>query len=105
MSLVKSSYARGISEMCRTSTEGFGQNALAMIAALRHLLGWLFSTLRSREDILLENLALRQQLLVLRNQRPRASGDRSHSRYLLHDGDGKFCPVFGEVIQAGMVKP
>ena len=52
-----------------------------------------------------ENLALRQQLLVLRNQRPRASGDRSHSRYLLHDGGGKFCPVFGEVIQAGMVKP
>jgi hypothetical protein len=57
--------------MCRTSTEGFGQNALAMIAALRHLLGWLFSTLRSREDILLENLALRQQLLVLRSQRSR----------------------------------
>jgi len=25
--------------------------------------------------------------------------------FLLHDGDGKFCPVFGEVIQAGMVKP
>ena len=25
--------------------------------------------------------------------------------FLLHDGDGKFCPVFGEVIQAGKVKP
>jgi hypothetical protein len=29
----------------------------------------------------------------------------AHSRYLLHDGDGKFCPVFREVIQAGKVKP
>ena len=32
-------------------------------------------------------------------------GFPAHSRYLLHDGDGKFCPVFGEVIQAGKVKP
>ena len=27
------------------------------------------------------------------------------SRYLLHDRDGKFCPVFREVMQAGKVKP
>src|SRR6516164_664683 len=32
-------------------------------------------------------------------------GFPAHSRYLLHDGDGKFCPVLGEVIQAGKVKP
>src|SRR5205823_6706194 len=27
------------------------------------------------------------------------------SRYLLHDRDGKFCPMFRETIQAGKVKP
>ena len=32
-------------------------------------------------------------------------GFLTHSRYLLHDRDGKFCPVFREVIQAGKVKP
>ena len=32
-------------------------------------------------------------------------GPLAHSRYLLHDRDGKFCPVFREVIQAGKVKP
>ena len=32
-------------------------------------------------------------------------GFLAHSRYLLHDRDGKFCPVFREVIQAGKVKP
>jgi hypothetical protein len=29
-----------------------------MILALRHLLGWMFSAFRSREDLVLENLAL-----------------------------------------------
>jgi hypothetical protein len=29
----------------------------------------------------------------------------AHSRYLLHDRDGKFCPILREVIQAGKVKP
>lgn len=32
-------------------------------------------------------------------------GFLAHSRYLLHDRDGKFCPVFREVIQAGKVRP
>ena len=36
-----------------------------MIACLRHLLGWLVSAFRSRQDLILENLALRQQLLAL----------------------------------------
>jgi hypothetical protein len=35
-----------------------------MIVSLRHLLGWMVSALSSREDLLLENLALRQQLLA-----------------------------------------
>jgi hypothetical protein len=38
---------------------------LVMIVFLRHLLGWVVSACRSREDLVLENLALRQQLLTL----------------------------------------
>src|SRR6516165_1100597 len=44
---------------------------LAMIVWLRHLLGCLVSAFRSRQDLILENLALRQQLLALHAQRPR----------------------------------
>ena len=44
---------------------------LAMIVWLRHLLGCLVSAFRSRQDLILENLALRQQLLALHVQRPR----------------------------------
>jgi hypothetical protein len=43
---------------------------LAMIASLRHSLGWMVSSFRSREDLVLENLALHQQLLALHAQRP-----------------------------------
>jgi hypothetical protein len=42
-----------------------------MIASLRHLLGWIVSAFRSREDLVVENLALRRQLLALHAQRPR----------------------------------
>ena len=42
-----------------------------MIASLRYFLGWTVSAFRSREDLVLENLALRQQLLALHAQRPR----------------------------------
>jgi len=42
-----------------------------MILRLRHLLGWIFSVFRSRQDLILENLALRQQLLALHTKRPR----------------------------------
>jgi hypothetical protein len=42
-----------------------------MIASLRHLLGWIVSSFRSREDLVLENSALRRQLLALHAQRPR----------------------------------
>jgi len=34
-----------------------------MISALRYLIGWI--VVRSRENLLVENLALRQQLLAL----------------------------------------
>jgi hypothetical protein len=42
-----------------------------MIVSLRHFLGWLVSVFRSREDLVLENLALRRQLLALHAQQPR----------------------------------
>jgi len=44
---------------------------LAIITSLRHLLGWAVSAFRSRQDLILENLALRQQLLALHAKRPR----------------------------------
>ena len=43
----------------------------AMIASLGHFLGWMVSAFRSREDLVLENLALRRQLLALHAQQPR----------------------------------
>jgi hypothetical protein len=42
-----------------------------MIVSLRHLLGWVVSAFSSRVDLVLENLALRRQLLALHTQRPR----------------------------------
>src|ERR1700751_5248177 len=42
-----------------------------MNVSLRHLLGSMVSTFRSRENLVLENLVLRQQLLALHLQRPR----------------------------------
>src|ERR1035437_6956684 len=42
-----------------------------MIVWLRPVLGWLRSAFCAREDLILENLALRQQLLALHIQRPR----------------------------------
>jgi len=41
-----------------------------MILSLRHLLGWVIGALGSRRDLLLENLALRQQLLSLHAKCP-----------------------------------
>jgi|307.fasta_scaffold703969_2 hypothetical protein len=42
-----------------------------MIPLLRHFVGWLVGAFRSREDLMLENLALRQQLVALHANRPR----------------------------------
>ena len=42
-----------------------------MIVSLRHFLGWLVRSFSCREDLVLENLALRRQLLALHAQRPR----------------------------------
>ena len=42
-----------------------------MFARLRYLLGWILSVFRCREDLVLENVALRQQLQALHAKRPR----------------------------------
>lgn len=42
-----------------------------MILRLCHVLGWIVNTFGSRRDMILENLALRQQLLALHAKRPR----------------------------------
>jgi putative transposase len=42
-----------------------------MFVCVRHLLGWIVSVFRSREELLLENLALRQQPPALHSKRPR----------------------------------
>lgn len=42
-----------------------------VVTSLRHFLGWVVSTFSSRKDLVLENLALRQQLLALHAKRPR----------------------------------
>jgi hypothetical protein len=44
---------------------------LAMISLLRHFLGCVLTAFVSREDLILENLALRQQLLILHTRKPR----------------------------------
>jgi hypothetical protein len=43
----------------------------AMFASLRHFIGWMISAFGSRQDLILENLALHQQLLALHAKRPR----------------------------------
>ena len=42
-----------------------------MFVRFLHLFGWVISVFCSREELLLENLALRQQLLALHAKRPR----------------------------------
>jgi hypothetical protein len=42
-----------------------------MRVCFRHLLGWLIAAFRSREELALENLALRQQLFALHTKRLR----------------------------------
>ena len=41
-----------------------------MFASLRHLMGWVINAFCSRQDLMLENLAFRQQLLALHAKRP-----------------------------------
>jgi len=52
-----------------------------MISTLRHVFGWMICLVRTREDLLLENLALRQQLLVLCTKRPRRRLSTAHKLF------------------------
>jgi len=54
---------------------------VAIIMSLRHLLGWVVSALRSRENLVLENMALRQQLMALHAKRPRRRLTALHKRF------------------------
>ena len=57
---------------------------LVMIVWLRHLLGWLVGAFHSRQDLILENLALRPQLLVLHAQRPRRRFSARHKLFWVY---------------------
>jgi putative transposase len=52
-----------------------------MIPSLRHLIGWILAIVRSRQDLILENMALRQQLLALHTQRPRRRRSSVHKLF------------------------
>ena len=52
-----------------------------MILFLRHLIGWTCGILGSRQDLILENLALRQQLLALHAKRPRRRLSTVHKMF------------------------
>jgi len=52
-----------------------------MFSSLRHLVGWIFSAFGSRKDLVLENLALRQQLLALHTKRPRRRLSARHKLF------------------------
>jgi hypothetical protein len=49
---------------CEKLDSDFSATILAMIVSLRHFLGWLVSAFQSREDLALENLALRRLCLA-----------------------------------------
>ena len=52
-----------------------------MFGSLRHFIGWILSALGSRKALILENLALRQQLLALHAKRPRRRLSISHKLF------------------------
>jgi hypothetical protein len=54
---------------CRCSGFVPSDKISAMFPSLRHFVGWVVIAFRSRQDLILENLALRQQLLALQSDR------------------------------------
>jgi putative transposase len=52
-----------------------------MFSWLRHLFGWILCALGSRQDLVLENLALREQLLALHAKRPRRRPSPPHKLF------------------------
>ena len=66
-----------------------------MFSSLRHISGWILSAVSSRKDLVLENLALRQQLLALHTKRPRRRLSAEH----------KLCWVLLRKLWSGWQKP
>ena len=76
LSLIKTSSTRKMNDLELCCCRRFDK-IWAMFWSLRHLIGWIVSALGSRKDLILENLALRQQLLALHAQRRRPAPDRA----------------------------
>src|ERR1035437_10720295 len=64
LSFIKTSYTHNINDLAPSSIWQRSGKILSMIVWLRHVLGWLRSASCAREDLILENLALREQLLA-----------------------------------------
>lgn len=64
MCLIKTLRTPKMSDLRRGCGAAFQQD-FGMFSLLRHLIGWIISSLGSRQDLILENLALRQQLLSM----------------------------------------
>jgi len=62
--------SRRINSLAEGSSE-VSDKILAMVLLLRYFLGWLAGNLRPRQDLILENFALRQQLPALHAKHPR----------------------------------
>ena len=72
MNVLWSSKLRALANKCINNRFDRSRlDKILVMIACRQLLGWLLSAFRSRRDLLLENLALRQQLRSLHTQRPR----------------------------------
>src|SRR6266849_10632251 len=52
-----------------------------MISSFRCLIGWCIGMFRCRQALILENLALRQQLLALHTKRPRRRLSKVHKLF------------------------
>jgi hypothetical protein len=71
--LAKTSYTRRMNDLRKTGFRFFRYNSChdCVASTFPRLVGRLVSVFRSREDLVLENLALRRQLLALHAQQPR----------------------------------
>ena len=78
--LPKTSGTRKMSDVAKSRIRTCSDKILTMIVSLQHLLGWMVSVFSSREGLVLENLALRQQLLAPHVKRP---GRRLTARHKL----------------------
>jgi len=81
LSLIKMSCTRKMNDLGPVFVAGPFDKISAMFLWLRHLIGWIVSALGSRRDLILENLALRQQLLSFHARRPRHRLSATHKLF------------------------